>query len=480
MSDSTEHGRPRTRRVPKAKDGDVPENIGRSFRVVRKIGEGGMGVVYEVEHVRMRKRFAAKVILDRYARDREAIRRLEIEAIAASKIESSHIVQVTHLDTEDDVTYVIMELLRGRSLADTIQEGPTALPLAVEIARQVARGLAAAHGAGIIHRDLKPENIFLTEREGSLHVKILDFGISKIVGVETPDASLTRTGQIIGTPLYFSPEQARGLAGIDGRTDIYALGAILYEMATGGPVFSAPSPIDLMHKHMHEQPVPPSSRNPGVDGTLEKVILRCLEKEPADRFQSADELLVELDRLTIGHVDAATLSVSAPPRNVTTKMGLSFPRARTGRRSRLLVFAGGSAVLVVVALAVLFSTGLWRRPVAADGGVSKPSSAMPATESAGTGSPPTRRTPSPASTEGASMPSAPSPPVASDAGTDLPHVEQAAVAAPSETPKMSPAIKIKPGKTKTPEVEEPPAEAEPEPEPPVKTKLPEHDWSYSG
>jgi len=299
--------------------GEVPESfpeplpaeslstLGKFYRITRKIGEGGMGVVYEVEHTRMGKKFAAKVISKSYASDRDAVKRFELEAVAASKIDSPHIVQVVHLDTEGEYTYIVMELLKGRNLASVIHRRILPVPLAVEIAKQVARGLIAAHDAGIVHRDLKPENIFLVNQDGQLFVKILDFGISKIRYGGEAGVKLTKTGQIIGTPLYFSPEQAKGIMDVDGRTDIYALGVILFEMVTGRPVFESTNPIELMMKHASEPPPLPSMLNPEVSGALEKIILKCLAKNLEDRYQNATELYNDLCALKVEPITRETV-----------------------------------------------------------------------------------------------------------------------------------------------------------------------------
>ena len=336
-------------------DKDFPKTLGKFYKVTRKIGEGGMGVVFEVEHTKMGKKFAAKIISRSYMSDRDAVKRFELEAVAASKIESPHIVQVTHLDTEGDYTYIIMELLKGRNLAALINKRAIPVHLAVEIARQVAKGLIAAHQAGIVHRDLKPENIFLINQEGELYVKILDFGISKIKLGPDSNVRLTKTGQIIGTPLYFSPEQARGMVEIDGRTDIYALGVILYEMVTGQPVFDATNPLELMMKHATQPPPRPTSIVSSIPLEVEKIILKCLSKTLDGRYQSAAELLIDLQGLQLPGVDRDTVSkatsLTDPLLQITdsTKLELSV-KGRKGRSSRTVLAVIG--VLVVLALVV--------------------------------------------------------------------------------------------------------------------------------
>ncbi|MFH1436628.1 MAG: serine/threonine-protein kinase [Pseudomonadota bacterium] len=337
---------------------DFPKQLGKFYRVTRKIGEGGMGVVFEVEHTKMGKKFAAKVISRHFAREREAVRRFELEAIAASKIDNPHIVQVVHLDTEKDYTYIIMELLKGKNLAAVIDRRSIPIPLAVEISRQVARGLIAAHEAGIIHRDMKPENIFLINQEGNLYIKILDFGISKIQTGNEAGAALTKTGQIIGTPLYFSPEQARGMSDVDGRTDIYALGVIMFEMITGRPVFEAQSPIDLMVKHATVPPPRPRESNPAIPDDLERIILKCLAKDANDRFQSARELLDALNELESAPLDrdlvvsATSITDSLIHVSDSTRMEISVAEKKGGGPKKIYAILGVVLLLAVAAAGV--------------------------------------------------------------------------------------------------------------------------------
>ncbi len=337
---------------------DFPKQLGKFYRVTRKIGEGGMGVVFEVEHTKMGKKFAAKVISRHFAREREAVRRFELEAIAASKIDNPHIVQVVHLDTEQDYTYIIMELLKGKNLAAVINKRSIPIPLAMEISRQVAKGLIAAHEAGIIHRDMKPENIFLINQEGNLYVKILDFGISKIQTGKDAGAALTKTGQIIGTPLYFSPEQARGMSDVDGRTDIYALGVIMFEMITGKPVFEALSPIDLMVKHATVQPPKPRESNPAIPDDLERIILKCLAKDANDRFQNARELLDALNAIESATLDrdlvVSATSITDPLIHVadSTRMEISVAKKKGGGSKKIYAIMGVVLLLAVAAAGV--------------------------------------------------------------------------------------------------------------------------------
>ena len=184
------------------------------------------------------------------------------------------------------------EFLKGESLSDTLGRGPVDLRYALPITLQICRALHAAHEHGIVHRDLKPENVFLTERRGRAHVKILDFGISKVKKAESEQVRMTKTGQLVGTPLYMSPEQARGESEIDRRVDIYAMGVMLYEMITGAPPFEGRNYFELLWKHGNEPPPPMRETNPNVyfPDAVDEVVLKALAKSPDDRFQTMAEL----------------------------------------------------------------------------------------------------------------------------------------------------------------------------------------------
>lgn len=295
--------------------------LGKAYRVERLIGHGGMGAVYEVEHLRLHKRFAAKVLRREYAQDTTALARFEREAVAASRIHHPNIVEVVNMDeTAEGRVFIVEELLLGFDLAQFVRGGPPPMALALTIGVTVARALEAAHAAGIVHRDLKPANIFLARRGGQVQVKVLDFGISKIVG-ET-DRALTDTGGFVGTPLYMAPEQAREGGAIDARTDVYALGVILYELLTGAPPFQSKNPVDVALKHVMEAPEPLATRNAAVPATVADVVMHALAKAPEDRpadmatFAAALTHAAEQAAITLGPVPApsATTRATPPPR----------------------------------------------------------------------------------------------------------------------------------------------------------------------
>ena len=276
----------------------IGATLGGLYHVERLIGVGGMGRVYEATHTHLGKAYAVKVLPEARANKPDATERFLREAKSATKIDHDHIVKVVNCDTDDEHRlFIVMELLDGENLADRIERGALPVDDAIEIAKQTAEALQAAHDAGIVHRDLKPENIFITQKNGRDFVKVLDFGISKIKNPEHGDPKLTATDQIVGTPLYISPELARGIATVDHRTDIYALGVILYEMITGTPPFTGQNHFQLLYKHGNEAPEPPSQRSKEarIPPHVESAVLRALEKNPADRFDTMGDFSAALE-----------------------------------------------------------------------------------------------------------------------------------------------------------------------------------------
>lgn len=292
----SEPGAPRSEE-PEGDDPWIGRVVANVYEIEERIGVGGMGAVYRARHVNLGKSVAIKVLVESIAKRRDAVERLRQEAIAASSIEHDHIVDVISFDHyEDGSVFIVMELLRGESLAsrlDALHEaGQTmALEEAIPIALQIADALEAAHQRGIVHRDLKPDNVFLATKGGVERVKVLDFGISKIKMAEAEQVRVTRTGQIVGTPLYMSPEQARGESDIDRRADIYALGVILFELLSGAPPFDGRNYFELLWKHGNEPPPKLCERveRGGCPEALGAAVERALAKAPADRFETMAE-----------------------------------------------------------------------------------------------------------------------------------------------------------------------------------------------
>jgi tRNA A-37 threonylcarbamoyl transferase component Bud32 len=323
--------------------------IDERYRVVRRIGEGGMGIVYEVEHVVIEKRLALKVLRDDYSSRPEVVARFRQEAKSASRIGNEHIVDISDFgETPSGASYFVMELLDGEDLANVLtREGTLPLSRAADILTQCARALAAAHAKGIVHRDMKPENVFLTKRDSRPDfVKIVDFGIAKMSDIETegqPGRKLTKTGMIFGTPEYMSPEQAAGKP-LDHRVDIYALGVIFFELLTGRVPFSGDTFMGVLTQHMFEAPPSLAQANPSVavPDSVE-VFVRCaLAKDASERFQTCEEFVGALEKAVRGVSPAVAGPVEggAPETGKSTKMGFGVP-VRAPRAARTLLLEEG-------------------------------------------------------------------------------------------------------------------------------------------
>lgn len=312
---------------PPVVDALVGHTLADRYRLTRKIGEGGMGAVYEAQHVQLSKPVAVKVLRDKYLDRPEVARRLVQEARLASSIRHEHIIDITDSgSTEDGRTFVVMEHLAGQSLAELLRrEGALPEGRVVEIARQAASALAAAHARGIVHRDVKPENLFLVERDGRDFVKVLDFGISKSMKPGAPPTEeslrLTHTGMVLGTPLYMSPEQARGDDDLDERIDIYALGVILYECLTGEVPFRANNYLGVISAVVNQEVTPPRKLRPEmrISEALEHVVQKAMAKARDERYRSMDALAADLEQVAAGgNIDAPRLTPSSRERPRST------------------------------------------------------------------------------------------------------------------------------------------------------------------
>jgi serine/threonine-protein kinase len=295
--------------------GDVIEG---KYRIVRLIGEGGMGAVYEGENIRIHRTVAIKVLHAGVAENQDAVQRFEREAQAAGRIGSEHIVEVLDLgNLPDGDRFMVMEFLDGDSLSARIQaRGRLTARETYPIARQILEGLAAAHGAGIIHRDLKPDNAFLLKSRGGQvdFVKLLDFGISKFSALSGESGfSMTRTGAVMGTPYYMSPEQAKGAKGMDHRADLYAVGVILYECVTGRVPFNADTFNELLFKIVLETPQPIEQVVPDSDPEFNKIIQKAMAREPGLRYQTAREFQEALDQWASGVGAPAQIRLNTTP-----------------------------------------------------------------------------------------------------------------------------------------------------------------------
>ena len=296
------------------------------YQVLRRIGAGGMATVYEAKHLAFNEIRALKVVSSRLAEDDAFLKRFRSEAVVTRKLQHPNAVRVDDFDTtEDGRPYIVMEYVEGMDLRHAIEKtGPFTIQRTLNIGRQVASALAAAHKLGITHRDIKPDNILLiSQPDGSDQVKVLDFGIAKIR--DTSDMgtgyTTTKTGVVVGTPQYMSPEQAMGKSGeaIDGRSDLYSLGCALYEMLTGQLPFESETPVGLLIHHIQTTPVPPHQRAPQqrIPYALSMVLMKAMEKDKADRYQSAEEMIEALDQAL--HATTATMG-SAPELGARTNL----------------------------------------------------------------------------------------------------------------------------------------------------------------
>jgi serine/threonine-protein kinase len=329
--------------------------LGDTYEVLQRLGEGGMGRVYEARHVRLGRRFAAKVLHHAFASDREAVARFRREATAAAAIPSPHVAQVFDVNvTRDGQPFLIYELLEGADFGSLLQrEGALAVGRATRIARQVAAGLRAAHDAGVVHRDLKPENVMLVRgSDGGEFAKVLDFGIAKM----NQEDKLTRTGAVLGTPAYMAPEQARGGSTVDHRVDVYALGAILYRALTGQPAFAGEDAGRTLTSVIWDEPPRPKTLRRDLPEALELVIQRAMAKDPDARFASMAEL------------DAALAPFDQPDAAAPSTVPAAVPPAGSvadeSRAATVFVSSGtsGSTASIANARARTTSLARWARP----------------------------------------------------------------------------------------------------------------------
>ncbi|MFT3771981.1 MAG: protein kinase [Minicystis sp.] len=270
--------------------GQPGQIIDGKYRITRLLGTGGMGAVYEGENIRIRRKVAIKMLHASVSSQPEVIARFEREAQAAAMVGSEHICEVLDLgELPDHTRYMVMEYLDGDTLSGLIKRsGRLTPPMSIPILVQILEALGAAHAAGIIHRDLKPDNIFILPQRGGIQnfVKILDFGVSKFSQLGGEAMNVTRAGAVVGTPYYMSPEQAKGSAAIDQRTDIYAIGVLLYQATTGQVPYNAETFNELLFKIVLEQAPPPQTYVPDLDPEFAAIIQKAMGREPEQRFQN--------------------------------------------------------------------------------------------------------------------------------------------------------------------------------------------------
>jgi eukaryotic-like serine/threonine-protein kinase len=274
--------------------------LGGRYRVEARIGAGGMAEVFRGFDTVLNRTVAIKILNTQFAKDKAFVERFKREAQAAARLNHPNIVGVYDHGSDDGTQYIIMEFIEGRTLADALGAGKLPTPMqSAEVAERICDALTAAHAQGVIHRDIKPENVMVT-RDGT--VKVTDFGIARLM--TTPETA-PQTSSVLGTASYLSPEQAQGLP-VDARSDLYSVGAVLFEMLTGRPPFTGESPVAIAYKQVNEAPVPPSQVSPDVPSSLDPVVMRALAKNPANRYQSAAEFAEDLDRVRHGQPVLAT------------------------------------------------------------------------------------------------------------------------------------------------------------------------------
>ncbi len=337
------------------------------YRILAQLGAGGMGVVYRAEDIRLGREVAVKFVSEDAAHDDQAVQRLRSEARAASALNHANICTIYDVGEDEGHPFIVMELMKGQTLRDRLVSGPLKVHQLVDIGIEISDALHAAHSDGIIHRDIKPGNIFLTDRG---HVKILDFGLAKLTrpptgAATTNDLPRTVVGVTIGTVSYMSPEQAAG-EDLDGRTDLFSLGVVLYECATGRHPFPGKTSAVILSAILNRSPIAPVTINPALPLRLQEVINNCLEKDRELRYQSAADLRADLKRVrrdiesshsrvdVVSRRSGAAVDPADEPHHAATREPSSHVTTSRSSRARMVMVAVAAAALLAAAAYALW------------------------------------------------------------------------------------------------------------------------------
>ncbi|HWC77221.1 MAG TPA: protein kinase, partial [Blastocatellia bacterium] len=331
------------------------------YRIIRKLGAGGMGEVYLAEDIKLKRKVALKMLSSRSMADEQSKRRFLREARAAATLDHPNICAIHEVGEEGDSAFIAMQYVEGSTLANTIKGNPLSAPEIADIGTQVAAALSEAHSHGIIHRDIKPHNIIITPRG---QVKVIDFGLAKVLQDEqamraTSEGRLTETGAVVGTVGYMSPEQLKDLPP-DKRSDLFSLGVTLYECATGKATFSGSSRVEVLLQVIQFDPPSPSQLNPSIPFELDEIILKAIAKDADARYQSADEMLADLSEMRAALQDGSSVNtriLKPVPASSQRMSGISSLSDRI-RLVPLRVKVGVLVSLAVLAAILLFS--MWR------------------------------------------------------------------------------------------------------------------------